>query len=101
LPELVGSDFLLGLSLVLATNIVLSGDNAVVIAMAARRLHGSRRRRAIVWGAAGAVVLRLIFAGVVTYLLAVPFLQVPRPWLVCYWRCFCTSFGIWGLRSAT
>src|SRR5215216_7941854 len=43
--------------------------------MAARRLEGSQRRQAIVWGAAGAVVLRLIFAAVVSYLLAVPLLQ--------------------------
>lgn len=62
--------------LVLLTNIILSGDNAVVIAMAARTLEGRQRRQAIIWGAAGAVILRLIFAAVVTYLLAVPFLQV-------------------------
>lgn len=61
---------------VLVVNLILSGDNAVVIAMAARTLEGANRRKAIVWGAAGAVVLRLIFAGVITLLLAVPLLQV-------------------------
>jgi YjbE family integral membrane protein len=75
LPEFLSGDFFVGLLLVLLTNVILSGDNAVVIAMAARRLEGSQRRQAIVWGAAGAVVLRLIFAGVVSYLLAVPLLQ--------------------------
>ena len=57
-------------------NLILSGDNAVVIAMAARTLEGANRKKAIVWGAAGAVVLRLIFAGVITLLLEVPLLQV-------------------------
>jgi YjbE family integral membrane protein len=61
---------------VLVVNLVLSGDNAVVIAMAARTLEGANRRRAIVFGAAGAVVLRLVFAGVITLLLEVPLLQV-------------------------
>ena len=57
-------------------NLILSGDNAVVIAMAARTLEGANRKKAIIWGAAGAVVLRLLFAGVITLLLEVPLLQV-------------------------
>jgi YjbE family integral membrane protein len=61
---------------VLIVNLILSGDNAVVIAMAARTLEGANRRKAIVLGAAGAVVLRLIFAGIITLLLEVPLLQV-------------------------
>jgi YjbE family integral membrane protein len=61
---------------VLVVNLVLSGDNAVVIAMAARTLEGANRTRAIVLGAAGAVVLRLVFAGIITLLLEVPLLQV-------------------------
>jgi YjbE family integral membrane protein len=61
---------------VLVVNLILSGDNAVVIAMAARTLEGANRRKAIVYGAAGAVVLRLVFAGVITLLLEVPLLQV-------------------------
>ena len=61
---------------VLVVNLILSGDNAVVIAMAARTLEGANRRKAIIWGAAGAVVLRLLFAAVITLLLEVPLLQV-------------------------
>ena len=61
---------------VLVVNLILSGDNAVVIAMAARTLEGANRKKAILWGAAGAVVLRLVFAGVITLLLEVPLLQV-------------------------
>jgi YjbE family integral membrane protein len=76
LPELFNGDFVVGLLLVLFTNLILSGDNALVIAMAARTLEGAQRRQAIVWGAIGAVALRLVFAAVVTYLLTVPFLQL-------------------------
>jgi YjbE family integral membrane protein len=61
---------------VLVVNLILSGDNAVVIAMAARSLEGANRRRAIIWGAAGAVILRLLFAAVITWLIQIPFLQV-------------------------
>jgi len=68
--------FWLALVKVLAVNLVLSGDNAVVIAMAARRLEGAQRRKAIIWGAAGAVLLRLLFAAVISFLLEIPFLQV-------------------------
>src|SRR5918999_279763 len=73
LPEAV---YWLALIKVLTVNLILSGDNAVVIAMAARRLEGSQRRMAIIWGAAGAVILRLVFAAIVTYLLEIPLLQV-------------------------
>lgn len=68
--------FWLALVKVLTVNLILSGDNAVVIAMAARSLEGSQRRQAIIWGAAGAVLLRLIFAAIISFLLEIPFLQV-------------------------
>jgi YjbE family integral membrane protein len=68
--------FWLALVKVLTVNLILSGDNAVVIAMAARRLQGRQRRQAILWGAAGAVILRLIFAAIISFLLEIPFLQV-------------------------
>ncbi len=61
---------------VLGVDLILAGDNAVVIALAVRNLQGQNRRRAIVLGALGAVVLRLIFVAIVSYLLLIPFLQV-------------------------
>jgi YjbE family integral membrane protein len=73
LPDAV---YWLALVKVLTVNLILSGDNAVVIAMAARSLQGAQRRKAIIWGAAGAVILRLIFAAIISYLLEIPFLQV-------------------------
>ncbi|MGH3087134.1 MAG: TerC family protein [Rubrobacteraceae bacterium] len=73
---------------VLAIDLILSGDNAVVIALAVRQLEGQTRRRAIFWGALGAVGLRLIFAGIVTYLLLIPFLQAVAALLLVWiaWR---------------
>ncbi len=66
----------LALVKVLTVNLIISGDNAVVIAMAARSLQGAQRRKAIIWGAAGAVILRLVFAAGISFLLEIPFLQV-------------------------
>ncbi|HUQ42462.1 MAG TPA: TerC family protein [Candidatus Limnocylindrales bacterium] len=57
-------------------DLALSGDNALVIGMAARNLPPKQRRQAIIFGGAGAVVLRIIAAALVTLLLAIPFLQL-------------------------
>ena len=73
--ELLSWELLIQLLGVLGVNLILSGDNAVVIALAARRLHGSNRRTAIFWGTLGAVGLRLVFAAVVSNLLSIPLLQ--------------------------
>ena len=56
-------------------DLVLSGDNAVVIGMAARRLSLENRRRAIIWGGAGAIGLRVLFTAMAALLLGVPYLQ--------------------------
>lgn len=60
---------------IMMINIVLSGDNAVVIAMAARGLPAKQQKLAILWGAGGAVVLRILLTVVAVALLAIPFLQ--------------------------
>jgi YjbE family integral membrane protein len=57
-------------------DLALSGDNALVIGMAARQLPEEQRRKAIVFGGLGAVVLRIIAAAAVTLLLAIPYLQL-------------------------
>jgi YjbE family integral membrane protein len=57
-------------------NLLLSGDNALVIALAVRALPGRQRVLGQVWGAVGAVVLRLIFLRVVMWLLMVPYLKL-------------------------
>jgi YjbE family integral membrane protein len=57
-------------------NILLSGDNAVVIAMACRRLPAQQRRWGIVIGAGVAVILRVVFVGVVAELMLLPYLKL-------------------------
>ena len=58
-------------------NIILSGDNAVVIAMACRGLPPKQRRMGIVLGSAVAVLLRVVFTLIVVKLLQTPFLRIP------------------------
>ncbi|MBC7833377.1 MAG: TerC family protein, partial [Hyphomicrobium sp.] len=57
-------------------DILLSGDNAVVIALAVRSLPEHQRRTGILLGAGTAIGLRIAFALVISYLLAVPFLRI-------------------------
>ncbi|HEU0165368.1 MAG TPA: TerC family protein [Thermomicrobiales bacterium] len=68
-------DVLQKLFSIVIVNLVLSGDNAVVIAMAARRLPEENRRKAILWGGAGAIVLRIILTAIAALLLDIPLLQ--------------------------
>lgn len=56
-------------------NIVLSGDNAVVIALASRRLPANQQRQAMWWGSLAAVVLRVVLTFVAAALLALPYLE--------------------------
>lgn len=73
--EFLNGELLARFAGVLGVNLILSGDNAVVIALAVLHLQGRVRRRAIFWGATGAVVLRVVFAAFVTILLKVPLLR--------------------------
>ncbi len=68
-------DFFLALVGIMMVNIVLSGDNAVVIAMASRCLPPKQQRLAILWGSAGAIGLRVILTVVAVVLLQIPYLQ--------------------------
>lgn len=69
-------DFLMALLSILMINMVLSGDNAVVIALASRRLPGDQQKKAIILGTVGAIILRVILTVVAVYLLKIPFLQL-------------------------
>ncbi|MEQ1776758.1 MAG: TerC family protein [Burkholderiales bacterium] len=57
-------------------NIVLSGDNAVVIALAARSLPAHQQKQAIMWGAGAAVVMRIILTIIAVELLKWPYLKI-------------------------
>lgn len=73
--RLVTTTFAGALLQVLVLNIVLSGDNAVVIGLASRNLPGGQRRRAILFGGAAAVLLRLILTIPAALLLATPYIR--------------------------
>lgn len=68
--------FLTGLLEIIFINVILSGDNAVVIAMACRHLHQSQQKKAIFWGSFGAIVLRVILTFVAVWLLSLPFVKI-------------------------
>jgi YjbE family integral membrane protein len=61
---------------IIAIDIMLGGDNAVVIALASRRLPAQQRKLAIFWGVFGAIALRVVLIFFALSLLAVPFLKV-------------------------
>lgn len=73
---LSGPEFWIGLLQIIGVNIVLSGDNAVVIALAARSLHGRRQKQAIIWGSAAAIVMRVILTVFAVKLLTLPSLKI-------------------------
>ena len=69
-------DFWIGLVKIIWINIILSGDNAVVIALAARSLPPEQQRKAIMFGSGAAVVLRILLTVVAAKLLELSFLQI-------------------------
>ena len=69
-------DFWIGLLKIIWINIILSGDNAVVIALAARSLPEHQQKKAIMFGSGAAVVLRIVLTVVAAKLLALSYLQI-------------------------
>jgi YjbE family integral membrane protein len=69
-------EFWIGLVKIVWINIILSGDNAVVIALAARTLPPHQQGKAVLWGSGAAVVLRIVLTVVAAKLLALPYLQI-------------------------
>ncbi|WP_191126275.1 TerC family protein [Cerasibacillus terrae] len=67
---------IIALLTIIAIDIVLSGDNAIVIAMATRRLPEKQRNKAIFIGTGGAVLLRILFAAIIVYLLKIPYVHL-------------------------
>ena len=77
MTEMLGSpEFWLGLAKIIGVNIVLSGDNAVVIALAARSLPPRQQKKAIFWGAGAAIILRIVLTIFAVQLLTLPWLKL-------------------------
>jgi YjbE family integral membrane protein len=70
--ELLSPELFSALAAIVVIDLVLAGDNAIVIALAARKLPRRLQRRAVVWGALGAVVVRTTITLAVVSLLKIP-----------------------------
>jgi YjbE family integral membrane protein len=68
--------FAMALLQIIGVNVVLSGDNAVVIALAARSLPQQQQKAAIVWGSGAAVVMRILLTILAVELLRLPYLKL-------------------------
>ena len=69
-------EFWVAVGQIIMIDILLGGDNAVVIALACRKLPPEQRTRGILWGTAGAIVLRIVLIFFALQLLAIPFLKL-------------------------
>ena len=76
MEEILGQAFWIGLLKIIGVNIILSGDNAVVIALAARSLPPKQQKAAILWGSGAAVVMRIILTVFAVALLTLPWLKL-------------------------
>jgi len=82
--------FWLALAQIIWVNILLSGDNAVVIALASRSLPDKQRNMAVLGGSAAAIILRIVFCLVIVWLLAIPFLKLVGGLLLVW-----IAWGMW------
>ncbi len=76
LEELYTQAFWVGLLKIIGVNIVLSGDNAVVIALAARSLPAQQQKAAVLWGSGAAVLMRIVLTIFAVALLTLPWLKL-------------------------
>jgi YjbE family integral membrane protein len=74
--ELMSQAFWIGLAKIIGVNVILSGDNAVVIALAARSLPPKQQTQAVIWGSAAAIVLRVLLTLFAVALLTLPWLKL-------------------------
>jgi YjbE family integral membrane protein len=82
--DLASATFWSAFGSIMVANIVLSGDNAVVIAMAARSLPAQQQKKAIMFGSAAAIVMRIVLTIVAIKLLTLPFLKLIGAVLLVY-----------------
>ena len=76
MAEVTEPQFWVALLQIIGIDILLSGDNAIVIALACRSLPPQQQRWGIMLGTGAAIVLRILFAAGIVYLLAIPYLKL-------------------------
>ncbi|PLT35138.1 TerC family protein [Bacillus sp. V5-8f] len=69
-------EFITGLFAIIMIDLVLAGDNAILIGLAARKLPKEQQRKVIIWGSVGAIVIRIIASMLVVVLLDIPGLHL-------------------------
>ena len=79
--------FLVDISQIILADIVLSGDNALIIGMAAAAFSEKERKQIIFYGLMAAAILRIIFALIASYLISIPGLLLIGG-LLLYWVCY-------------
>ena len=82
--DLTSAAFWAALGSIILANIVLSGDNAVVIALAARSLPPQQQRKAIFWGSGAAIVMRIVLTLIAVEMLRWPYLKIVGGLLLLY-----------------
>ena len=76
MDALLGADFWIGLFKIVWIDIILSGDNAVVIALATRGLPAEQQKKAVMFGSGAAVLLRVALTVIAAKLMQLPFVEV-------------------------
>jgi YjbE family integral membrane protein len=76
MEQFLTPEFWVAVGQIIMIDILLGGDNAVVIALACRKLPPAQRTKGIIWGTVGAIVLRVILIFFALTLLAIPFLKI-------------------------
>ena len=76
MQQIVTPEFWLAVGQIIMIDILLGGDNAVVIALACRKLPARQRTQGILWGTAGAILLRVVLIFFALTLLQIPFLKI-------------------------
>ena len=74
--ELFSDAWIIAVLQIVAIDIVLGGDNAIIIALACRNLPKHQKRAGILWGTAGAIILRVILIFFATSLMEIPGLRL-------------------------
>ena len=74
--EILSTTFLMALLTIIVIDLVLAGDNALVIGLAARNVPAHLQKRVILWGTAGAIVIRIAFTLGIVWLLKIPGLML-------------------------
>ncbi|WP_141994836.1 TerC family protein [Bacillus sp. B4EP4a] len=74
--DFLTGEFISGLLAIIMIDLVLAGDNAILIGLAARKLPKDQQKKVIIWGAVGAIVIRIIATLLVVWLLEVPGLHL-------------------------